>query len=156
MNITVTLFVQIAVFVAPIVFTMKVVWPMILKPMDERSQRIATGLAAAEKGQASFADSEKRAEAVIREARERANQIVDQAQQRANEILDQARTTAVAEGARLVAAAQQQIVMEQNRAREALRHEVGQLAISTASKLLKREIDPRKHAELLAELATEL
>ncbi len=156
MNITVTLIVQMAVFVALIVFTVQFVWPMILKPMNEREQRIATGLAAAEKGQQDFAQAEQRAEVVVREARERANQIIDQAQHRANEIIEQARATAVAEGARIVAAAEAQIVTERNRAREELRRQVGALAISTASKLLKREIDPRKHAELLDELATEL
>jgi F-type H+-transporting ATPase subunit b len=155
-NITVTLFVQMAVFIALIIFTMKVVWPMILGPMQAREQKIAADLAAAEKGRQDFNQAEKRAEDLVREARERANQIIDQAQHRANEIVDQARTTAVAEGARLAAAAQQQIALEQNRARDQLRREVGQLAISTASKLLKREIDPRKHAELLDELATEL
>ena len=156
MNITVTLFVQMAVFLTLVWFTMKFVWPMILGPMDERAKKIATGLAAAEKGQQDFAQSEKRAEAVIREARDRANQIVDQAQHRANEIVDQAKTTAVAEAARIVATAQQQIVLEQSRAREQLRREVGGLAVSTASKLLGREIDPRAHAELLDKLAAEL
>jgi F-type H+-transporting ATPase subunit b len=155
-NITVTLFVQMAVFLTLVWFTMKFVWPIILGAMDERAKKIAMGLAAAERGQQDFAQAEKRAEVLIREARDRATHIIDQAQHRANEIIDQAKTTAVAEGARLAAAAQQQIALEQARAREQLRREVGNLAVSTASKLLQREIDPRMHAELLDKLATEL
>lgn len=156
MNINLTLIVQMVVFLTLVWFTMKFVWPIILGAMEDRSKKIATGLAAAEKGQQDFAQAEKRAEAVIREARERANQIIDQAQHRANDVVDQAKTTAIAEGARLVATAQQQIELESNRAREQLRREVGQLAVSAASKLLQREIDPRAHADLLDKFATEI
>jgi F-type H+-transporting ATPase subunit b len=155
-NINLTLVVQMAVFLTLVWFTMTFVWPLILGMMEERSKKIALGLAAAEKGQQDFAQAEKRAEAVIREARERAHQIMDQAQHRANELVDQARVQAVAEGARLLASAQQQIGLEQGRARDQLRREVGQLAVSTASKLLQREIDPKMHAELLDQLAGKL
>lgn len=156
MNINLTLIVQMVVFLTLVWFTMKLVWPLILRPMDERAKKIATGLAAAEKGQHDLAQAEQRAGEVIREARERANVIIDQAQHRANDVVEQAKSTAVSEGSRLVAAAQQQIVLEQNRAREQLRREVGQLAVSAASQLLQREIDPRAHADLLDKFATGL
>src|SRR5215471_11734570 len=103
MNINLTLVVQMIVFIVLIWFTMKVVWPMILGPMDERSQRIAAGLAAAEKGQADLAQAHDRAEAIIRDARDKAGQIIDQAQHRANDLVEQAKGTATSEGARLVA-----------------------------------------------------
>ncbi|MGB8327353.1 MAG: F0F1 ATP synthase subunit B [Steroidobacteraceae bacterium] len=156
MNINLTLVVQMVVFLTLVWFTMRFVWPLILGAMDERAKKIALGLAAAEKGQQDFAQAEKRAATVIRDARERANQIIDQAQHRANEIVDQAKTQAVAEGARLVTSAQQQIGLEQGRARDQLRREVGQLAVRTAAKLLQREIDPKMHAELLDQLAGKL
>ena len=105
MNINLTLIVQMLVFIVLIWFTMKFVWPMILGPMDERSQKIAAGLAAAEKGKADLASANERAEAVLREARERAGQIIDQAQHRANDMVEEAKGTATAEGARLLAAA---------------------------------------------------
>ena len=72
MNINLTLVVQMIVFVVLIWFTMKVVWPMILGAMDERSKKIAAGLAAAEKGQQELAQARDRAEAIVREGRERA------------------------------------------------------------------------------------
>jgi F-type H+-transporting ATPase subunit b len=155
-NINLTLVVQMIVFVVLIWFTMKFVWPMILGPMEERSKKIAAGLAAAEKGQQELAQSRDRAEAVIREARERATQIIDQAQHRANDLVEQAKSTATAEGQRLVAAAKQQIELEASHAREALRREVAAIAVSAASKVLEREIDPRAHADLLSKLATQI
>lgn len=156
MNINLTLIVQMLVFAALIGFTMKYVWPMILGAMEERSRKIALGLAAAEKGQQQLTQAHADAEVIIREARERAHQIIDQAQQRANEAIEEAKGTATSAGERLVAAAQQQISLESTRARESLRHEVGQLAVQAASKLLEREIDARAHAALIDKLAAQI
>lgn len=156
MNINLTLIVQMVVFALVIWLTMKFIWPVILGAMDERSRRIAQGLAAAEKGQAELAQAREKAEAIIREARERAQAIVDQAHARANDLIEQAKGTAVAEGERLVAAAQSQIELETSRAREALRRDVGQVAVAAASKLLGREIDARAHADLLDKLAAQI
>ena len=156
MNINFTLIIQMVVFALLVWFTMKFVWPMILGAMEERSKKIAMGLAAAEKGQQELAQARSNSDGIIREARERAQQIIDQAQHRANEIVEHAKSAATQEGQRLVAAAQQQIDLEANRAREALRKEVAELAVSTASKLLEREIDARAHADLISKLATQI
>jgi len=156
MNINLTLIVQMLVFVALIAFTMKFVWPIILGAMEERSRKIAMGLAAAEKGQQELAQAQSKSDVIVREARERAHQIIDQAQHRANELVEQAKGTATQEGQRLIAAAQQQIELEASRARESLRKEVAHIAVSAASKLLEREIDPRTHADLISKLATQI
>ena len=156
MNINLTLVVQMLVFALLVWFTMRFVWPHILGAMEARSRKIAQGLAAAEKGQQELAQAREKGEEIIREARERAHQIIDQAQHRANDIVEQAKTAASSEGDRLVAAAQQQIELDTTRAREALRREVGRLAVNTASKLIEREIDPRKHAELIEKLAAQI
>ena len=156
MNINLTLIVQMIVFILLVWFTMKFVWPMILEPMNERERRIANGLAAAEKGEQELAAARSKADAVIREARERAREIIEHAEHRANELIEEARGAASTEGARLVAAAQQQIQLDTARARESLRREVAGIAVRAASKLLAREIDARKHADLLDQLATQI
>ena len=156
MNINLTLIVQMVIFIVLIWFTMKFVWPMIQSQMDERAKKIASGLAAAEKGQQELSQARTNSDSIIREARDRAQTIIDQAQHRANELVEQAKSTATQEGQRLVAAAQSQIDLEANRARESLRKEVAQLAVSAASKLLEREIDPRSHADLISKFATQI
>jgi F-type H+-transporting ATPase subunit b len=156
MSINLTLIIQMVVFAILIWFTMRFVWPIILGAMEERSRKIATGLAAAEKGQAELTQAKTNADAIIREARERAQQIVDQAQHRANDLIEQAKGTATAEGVRLVQAAHAQIELETTRVRESLRKDVAKLAVSTASKLLEREIDARAHADLINKLATQI
>ena len=156
MNINLTLIVQMIVFIVLIWFTMKFVWPMILGPMEERSRKIAAGLAAAEKGQEELTQAKERAESIIREARERATQIIDQAQHRATDLIEQAKGSATAEGQRLLESAKQQIELEASHAREALRREVATIAVSAAAKVLEREIYLRTHADLISKLATQI
>ena len=156
MNINLTLIVQMVVFAVLIYATMRWIWPHILDAMAARQRTIAQGLAAAEKGEQALTDARANADAIIREARERATHIIDQAQHRANELVEQARGSASSEGARLIAAAQQQIQLDATRARETLRREVAGIAVGAAAKLLGREIDAKKHAELLDKLAAEV
>ena len=147
---------QFIVLLVLLWFIYKVVVPMLAGPIEERQRKIAEGLVAAEEGQKELASARDKADVIVREARERANQIIDHAQHRANELVEEAKGTASSEGARIVAAAQQQIELDTNRARESLRREVAGIALTAASKLLDREIDARKHADLLDQLATEI
>jgi F-type H+-transporting ATPase subunit b len=155
-NINLTLVVQMLVFATLVWATMKWIWPPILGAMDDRSRKIAQGLAAAEEGEKELSQARDKADAIIREARERANQIIDHAQHRANELIEQAKGAASTEGARILASAQQQIELDTTRAKESLRREVAGIAVGAASKLLGREIDARAHADLLEQLAEEI
>ena len=156
MNINLTLVVQMVVFALLIYGTMKWIWPPLLDAMQARERKIAEGLAAADKGEQALADAHGKADAIVREARERASQIIDHAQHRANELIEQSKGTASAEGARILASAQQQIELDTTRAKESLRREVAGIAVGAASKLLGREIDARAHADLLEQLAEEI
>jgi F-type H+-transporting ATPase subunit b len=156
MNFNATFIGQIIVFVILIVFFWKYITPVIGQAIDERQKKIAEGLSAADRGQKSLDEAKSRAEEVIREARDRANQIVDQASKRSNEIVDAAKQSALSEGDRLIASAKQQIELETSKAREALRREVADLTVRSASKVLGREIDPAKHADILGKLAAEI
>jgi F-type H+-transporting ATPase subunit b len=155
-NINLTLIVQMLVFATLVFAVMKWVWPVILGAMDERERKIAQGLAAAEKGEEALVEARGKADEIVREARERANQIIDHAQHRANDLVEHAKGAANTEGARLIAAAQQQIELDTTHARESLRREVAGIAVGAAAKLLGREIDAKKHADLLDKLAAEV
>jgi len=155
-NINLTLIVQMIVFALLIYGVMKWLWPHILNAMEERERKIAQGLAAAEQGEQTLAEARDKVEAIVREARERANQIIDHAQHRANELVDQAKAAASSESARIVAAAQDQIGLEAQRAKEDLRRQVAGIAVKAAGALLGREIDARTHADLLDKLATQI
>ena len=156
MNINLTLIIQMLVFATLIWFTMKFVWPMILDAMDERAKKIASGLAAAEKGEKSLTDARDRADALIKAARDRARLIEEQANKRANDAIEAAKTTAASEGSRIVAGARAEAVTETGRARDALRKEFGAAVVAGTTRLLEREVDAKTHAQLLDRLAAEI
>jgi F-type H+-transporting ATPase subunit b len=147
---------QILVFLILLWFFRKFITPVLAAAIDERQKKIAEGLSAADRGQKSLDEAKSRAEDVIREARDRANQIVDQAAKRSTELVAAAKQNALSEGDRLIAAAKQQIELDTAKAREALRREVADLTVRSASKVLGREIDAAKHADILGKLAAEI
>jgi len=156
MNINATLIGQAIVFLILIWFSVKFIWPPLLKAVEDRQKKIADGLAAAERGQKELQQASGDAHTIVGEARDKALKIVDQANRRSNEIIEEARATAIAEGQRLVGDARQEVALEQSRARDALRKDVAQLAVAGASRLLEREIDAKAHAELIEKLAREI
>ena len=155
MNINATIIGQAIVFLILIWFSVKFIWPPLLKAIEDRQKKIADGLAAAERGQKELHQASGDAQAIVDEAREKALKIVDQANRRSSEIIEEARSTAISEGQRLVGDARQEVALEQARARDALRKDVATLAVAGASRLLEREIDPTAHADLIEKLARE-
>jgi F-type H+-transporting ATPase subunit b len=144
------------VFAVLVWFTMKFVWPPIMKALDERAKRIADGLAAAERGRQDLASAETRAADIERQARSRAQELIAAAEKRAAEIVDEAKVNAKGEGDRIVAAARAETEQDTQRAKDALRKQVAALAVAGAEKILRREIDAKAHADMLAGLEREL
>jgi len=151
-----TLVIQGFAFFAVAWLVMKFGWPHIIAAIEERQQKIAEGLAAADNAQKNLAQAEEKANEELKAARAKANEIIDQAHQRANQIVDQAKQDAIAEAGRQKALAEAEIDAASNRAREELRKQVSSLAVTGAEKLLKREIDANAHKALLDELAAEI
>lgn len=147
---------QMISFAILIWFTVKFIWPPLTKAIEDRQQKIAEGLAAADNAQKNLAQADAKVADELKAARAKANEIIDQAHQRANQIVDAAKTEAIAEGQRQKALAQGEIDAAANRAREDLRKQVSALAVTGAEKLLRREIDANAHKALLDELAAEI
>jgi F-type H+-transporting ATPase subunit b len=156
MNLNLTLFAQALAFAGLIWLIATKIWPPLLKAIEERQQKIAEGLAAADRSQKDLAQAQDKVNDLLKEARTKANEIIDQAHARANQIVDAARDEAVAEANRQKAAAQAEIQASATRAREELRKQVSVLAVNGAEKLLHREINADAHKALLDELAAEI
>ena len=156
MNINATLFGHAIWFSVFIWITMKYVWPPLQKAMAERQKQIADGLATAERAKHDLELASKRGADVIREGKVRSADIIAQAEKRAQQIIDEAKQTAKSEGERIVAGAKAEIDQEVTRAKEHLRERVAELAVAGATKILRREVDTRAHADLLVQLRQEL
>lgn len=156
MNITATLIGQMLVFIGLILFVKQVLWQPMLTMLDDRKKRIADGLAAAERGEKEQELAEARAVEALKEAKGQAADIIALAQRRAGEIVDEAKVDAVAEGDRIKISANADIEQEVNRAREQLRKEVSEIALSGARKVVNKEVDAKVHAKVLDELVGQI
>ena len=156
MSFNLTLIAQAVAFALFIWFTVKFVWPPLLRAIEARQKTIADGLAAAEEGKRSLEASNKRADEEIKKARDRAAEVLTQAEKRAAQMVEEAKNAAKEEGNREKAAATAEIAQQVTRAREQLRDHVASLAVAGAEKILRREVDSKAHADLLDSLKKQL
>ena len=156
MSINATLFVQAIVFAILVWFTMKFVWPPIATALDERANKIADGLAAADRAKAELSSANKRVEdELVKSRTETAARLAD-AERRALAIVEEAKGRATEEGAKIVATAKAEAEQQTVKAREALREQLAALAVKGAEQILRREVNASVHADLLGRLKTEL
>jgi F-type H+-transporting ATPase subunit b len=156
MNINLTLLAQAVSFAILIWFSVKLIWPPLLRAVETRQKTIADGLAAAQRGRQELELAAQKSGEELQAAKEKASDIIAQAEKRATEIVEEAKGAAKTEGDRIIAGARAEIDQEVNRAKEGLRQQVSALAVAGAEKILRKEIDAKAHAAMLSTLANEL
>jgi F-type H+-transporting ATPase subunit b len=156
MNLNATFIVQLIVFFILAAFTMKFIWPPIMKALDERAQKIADGLAAAERSKIESKEVEKRVRSELAGARDAVQKLLSDAEKRAQQLLDEAKEKASEEGVRIIAMARADAAQEGVKVRDALRDQVAVLAVKGAEQILRREINASAHGDLLNQLKGEL
>jgi F-type H+-transporting ATPase subunit b len=156
MNINLTLFGQMIAFAVFVWFTMKYVWPPIVKAIEDRKAKIAEGLAAGERGKREQELAQQRATERLQDAKQQAAEIVAKAEKRAAEIVEEAKDAARIEGGRLLENARAELTLETNKAREQLRQRLAELAIAGAERILRKEIDVTAHKDIVDDLARQL
>ena len=156
MNFNLTLIMQAVAFTAFIWFCARFIWPPLMRAIDTRQQQIADGIAAGEQGKQSLANVEKRIADMLAEAKTRSSEIIAQGDKLKSETIEAAKSDAKAEADRILTAAKAEIQQEVARAKETLRDQVADLAVAGAAKILKREVDAKAHADLLASIRQQL
>ncbi len=156
MNLNATLIFQTLVFFILAAFTMKFVWPPLMKAIEERRTKIADGLAAADRGKAELAQAQARVSLIEASAKSDNQSRLADAEKQATALVEKARQEAEAERARILAQAKQDAQLEVQRARDQLRDAVADLAVKGAEQILKREVNASAHADLLGQLKAQL
>ncbi len=156
MNINATLFLQAVVFAILVWFTMKFVWPPITKALDERAQKIAEGLAAADQAKSELSVANKRVEEELAKSRNESAVRLAEAERRGQTLIEEAKAKATEEGGKIIAAAKVEAEQQTVKARETLREQVAALAVKGAEQILRKEVNAGVHADLLGRLKTEL
>jgi F-type H+-transporting ATPase subunit b len=153
MDLNATLIFQAVALALFVWFVMRFVRPPIAKAMSERQERIADGLSAAEKGAKALQDASAKSDDALKQARAQSQDILSAANKQAVQIVEQAKVAAKTEAERIAVSAREEVQREVTQAKEQLRKQVGELAVIGAAKILKREIDPKAHADVLNDLA---
>lgn len=156
MDLNATLIVQSITFLVFVLLMWRMAWPPIIAAMQARQQRIADGLAAAERGAKALQEASAKSDDALKEARAQAQEILVAANKQASQTVEKAKADAEAEKARIVESGRAEVERELSQARDALRKQVGELAVAGASKILRREIDAKAHADVLNELAAQV
>src|SRR3990167_1105459 len=156
MDINATLIGQFITFSLLVWFTMKYVWPPVIKAIHEREKKIAAGLEAAERSKRELEAAEHKALSIIRDAKLQATHVIEQSNLQSAQLVEEAKAHARQENLRIVEMAQGEIDREVMRAKESLKAQVAILAIAGAEKIIQRNIDPAIHHELLNKLAAEI
>lgn len=156
MDFNLTFIGQMIAFAIFIWLTMRYIWPPIEQAMEERQKKIADGLSAADRAERDLELAQEKAVQELRKAKQESQEILDMANKRKSQIIEEAKDQARVEGERLLAAAQSEIEMERNRAREALRKELADLVVTGTEKILESSVDAKAHGDMLDKLAAEL
>jgi len=156
MDINATLIGQMITFAIFVVFTMKFVWPPLMRVLEERRKKIAEGLAAAEKGHHELELAERKVKQMLLDAKAQASLIIDHANQRAHQIEEEAKVAALQLTERMKKAAKADIREETDLARQQLQKEVSELAILCTERLLHKNIDRAANEVFINKLLEEL
>jgi F-type H+-transporting ATPase subunit b len=155
-EINITMIVQMLVFAAFVLFTMKFVWPPIEKAIEDRQDSIAEGLSAAERGKKEFELAQLRSTEQLKTAKVEAQAILDKAKSQGLAMIDKAKEEAEKEAQRVYALAKTQLEQEVESARSRLKTDLANLAIKGAEKIIQSELDANKSQVLLDKLIEEM
>jgi F-type H+-transporting ATPase subunit b len=156
MDVNLTLLGQMITFAIFVWFTMKFVWPPIVKAMQDRRDKIAAGLAAAEQGEQALQVATQQIAEDKKSAKAEAAKILEQAHQRAANLIEEAQKQARQEGERLVQMAQEEIKRQYSQAKTELLQQIAGIAVVGAERILGREVDRASNDRLVDDLIREL
>ena len=119
----------------------RVLFPRIQQTLTERTDAIEGGLKRADDAQAEAKQTLEQYQAQLADARHEASRLRQDAQEEGARIVAELRTQGEAERQRLVAAAHDQIEADRAQAIQALRAEIGTLAVELASRVVGEALD---------------
>ncbi len=156
MDINITLFGQIITFTIFVVFTMKFVWPPLRKALEERREKIADGLASADRASRELEVAKRQSAEVLREAKAKATEIIDAAYTRAHKVDEQAKEEAIVATDKIKSMAMAEIEQEKIKAKVELKTELVTLAMAGASMIVSAQVDEKASDEILKEFVAKI
>ncbi|MEY2465742.1 MAG: F-type H+-transporting ATPase subunit b [Verrucomicrobiota bacterium] len=128
----------------------------ILKVLEERRQRIAEGLANADKIKQELAQAQSKAQEILNQASVQGNKLIEEARVSAAKVLEQETQKAIATANDIVSKSRQASEAELVRMKTELRREVGRLVVATSAKVTGNILTPEQQGRLAEDTAKQL
>lgn len=156
MDINATLIVEIIVFLLFVRFTMKYIWPPMMKALKDREQKIAEGIEAGERGKRRLEMAHHQTLEMLQKAKGEAIRIIDQAQRQSTKLIDESKDRGLLESKKIITQAQAEIAQQLQETKRALRLEMADLVVAGVEKILEKQVDASAHEALFNQLMTEI
>lgn len=150
-----SLIVQLIAFIVFLAIFWRYALGPITRMLDQRRERIEESMQAAERMQKELAATQARNEEILAEARRDAQKVLSTARENADQTLARAREQAQVEANQMIDKARASIAAETEQAWQQLRQDVADLAISAATKIVRKELDRAQQARLIDETLAE-
>lgn len=132
-------------------------WPVILKNMDERADRIDKGVEYAKDAKEQLDNARAEANKYMEEAREKQAEMLRDAAKMKSQIIEEARNEASLEAKKVMDAAKVSIEQSRKEAELQFRNEVSKFSIDIAEKMVRRQMnDDKAQNELVNQLLDEI
>src|SRR5215472_2503529 len=128
----------------------------VLAILEERRQRIADGLANAEKIKAELQRTEAARQEVLNNANTQANKLIEEARGAANRVREEETQKAIAAAAQIMTKAREAAAAEHAKMLSDLKREVGRLVVNTTATVTGKILTPEDQKRLAEETARQI
>lgn len=128
----------------------------VLATIEERQQKIDSGLKYAEQMKAQLATAQQESAAVLKAAQAEAGKIVEEARKASKEYADKIQKEAAERANEQIAKAQQAIELEQKKAMADARTEIARLVVTTTERVLAKKLSEAERSSYNEAAAKEL
>ena len=139
----------IVTFLVLLALLAKFAWRPLLQALESRQERIRNSLEDAERARQELERLQQESGKIMQQARIEAESIVTQTRADAERLREELKQKAKDEADNILRNAQQQIQLQTRQAIQQIRHEVADIAVLLASKLLERNIAKEDNARLI-------
>ncbi len=151
-NFNATLIAQVLNFLVLVFVLAKFAYKPLLKMMEERKNKIAADLAAAEQAKTDAETVKAEYAAKLAAARQEAQVIIDNARKAAQAAHDKIIADTKAEQEQVIAAAKEAIATEKKKSLDDIRDQVITLSMAAASKIVERKLSSDEDKKLAGEI----
>lgn len=140
---------QLLAFIILVFLLWRFAYRPIVTALDQRSERVRSSMEQADRIERQLAETESRNQQILMEARREAQQIIVQAREVAERQIAQASDAAREAAEKQTQQGIAQLRAEEQRAKQELRQQYADLVIRAASRVVRQELDPQKHLQLI-------